>query len=338
MAILVTGGAGYIGSHLSVELLNSGYEVIIVDNLVSSSKEILSKISELGKKGYKFYNVDLLDVKELDSIFQENNIEGVIHLAGYKSVNESVNRPLVYYKNNIIATLNLCETMKKHNVNKLVISSSATVYGLYNNSPLTEDMPLNPSNPYGRTKLIMEQLVFDLYNSNKNWNIIILRYFNPVGAHKSGKIGEDPKGIPNNLMPYITQVAIGIRSKLKIFGGDYDTHDGTGVRDYIHVVDLVKGHIKALEKQEKFGDISAYNLGTGKGVSVLDLVNSFQETNGVKIPYEIVNRREGDVAISYSNVDKAYKHLGWKSEKSINEMCYDSWKWQKMNPNGIIWG
>lgn len=336
MSILVTGGTGYIGSHLSVELLNNGYQVIIVDNLSNSKEKILNKIEELGKNGFEFYNINLLNKDELDSVFEENKIDGVIHLAGYKSVSESVSNPLIYYQNNIISTLNLCESMNKYNVKNLVISSTATVYGLYNNSPLTEDMPLNPTNPYGRTKLIMEQLLFDLYASNNKWNITILRYFNPIGAHESGQIGEDPKGIPNNLMPYITQVAIGIRNKLNVFGNDYDTHDGTGVRDYIHVVDLAKGHIRALERQENIPGIAVYNLGTGKGVSVLDLVNNFEDTNKIKIPYQIVGRRPGDVAISYSSVEKAKKQLGWKSEKDIAQMCHDSWKWQKMNPNGII--
>ena len=336
MAILVTGGAGYIGSHICVELLNEGYDVIIVDNLVNSNKAILERIKELGKKEYKFYKVDLLNSKELDNIFLENEIEGVIHLAGYKAVSESISNPLMYYHNNVIGALNLCETMKKYNVKQLVISSSATVYGIYNNSPLTEDMPLSPTNPYGRTKLMIEQISHDLYNSDKDWSISILRYFNPIGAHISGRIGEDPKGIPNNIMPYITQVAIGKIEKLNIYGADYETHDGTGIRDYIHVVDLAKGHIKSLDKLFKSKGIEVYNLGRGKGYSVLDLVKSFEIATGVRIPYEIVGRRDGDIGISFSNANKANIDLGWKAEKDIIEMCSDSWRWQDMNPNGII--
>lgn len=336
MTILVTGGAGYIGSHLCVELLNNGYKVIVLDNLANSNKNILKKIREITKKNFKFYEVDLLNIEDVDKIFQENTIEGVIHLAGYKSVSESISKPLIYYNNNVIGTLNLLEIMGKYNVKRLVVSSSATVYGLNNNSPLTEDMSLDPTNPYGRTKLILEQILYDIYKSTEDWSISILRYFNPIGAHNSGKIGEDPKGVPDNLMPYITQVAIGKMEKLNIYGDDYQTHDGTGVRDFIHVVDLAKGHLKSLEKLFEKKGISVYNLGTGKGYSVLDLVKSFEIATGIEIPYEIVNRRPGDIDISFSDVSKADKEIGWKAEKDIVEMCTDSWRWQNMNPSGII--
>ena len=331
MSILVTGGAGYIGSHICVELLNEQYELIIVDNLSNSNKKVLERIKELGKKDFKFYNSE-----DLDNVFSENNIEGVIHLAGYKSVNESISNPLDYYQNNVSGAIILFKTMEKYNVKQLVISSSATVYGADDISPLTEDMELEPINPYGRTKLILEQIANDLCNSNKECSISVLRYFNPIGAHISGRIGEDPKGIPNNLMPYITQVAIGKMEKLSIYGNDYETNDGTGVRDYIHVVDLAKGHIKSLKKLSTEKGLRIYNLGTGIGYSVLDLVNSFEKANGIKIPYEIIGRRSGDVGTCFSNADKANKELGWKAEKDIIQMCEDSWRWQKMNPNGII--
>ena len=336
MSILVTGGAGYIGSHICVELLNEQYELIIVDNLSNSNKKVLERIKELGKKDFKFYNIDLLNSEDLDNVFSENNIEGVIHLAGYKSVNESISNPLDYYQNNVSGAIILFKTMEKYNVKQLVISSSATVYGADDISPLTEDMELEPINPYGRTKLILEQIANDLCNSSKEWSISVLRYFNPIGAHISGRIGEDPKGIPNNLMPYITQVAIGKMEKLSIYGNDYETNDGTGVRDYIHVVDLAKGHIKSLKKLSTEKGLMTYNLGTGIGYSVLDLVNSFEKANGIKIPYEIIGRRSGDVGTCFSNADKANKELGWKAEKDIIQMCEDSWRWQKMNPNGII--
>lgn len=336
MSILVTGGAGYIGSHICVELLNEGYEVIIVDNLSNSNIKVLDRIKELGKKKFKFYKVDLLNIEELDNIFLENKIESVIHLAGFKSVSESIITPLNYYQNNVNGALNLFITMEKYKVKQLVISSSATVYGINNISPITEDMDLEPINPYGRTKLMLEQIAYDLYNSNKEWSISILRYFNPIGAHPSGRIGEDPKDTPNNLMPYITQVAIGKMEKLNIYGNDYETPDGTGIRDYIHVVDLAKGHIKSLEKISKEPGVLLYNLGTGKGYSVLDVVNSFEIANEIKIPYKIVGRRSGDIDISFSNANKANKELGWKAEKDLIEMCTDSWRWQKMNPEGII--
>lgn len=336
MAILVTGGTGYIGSHICIELLNKGFELIIVDNLSNSNTKVLDKITEISKRDYKFYKADLLNIEELDNIFSENEIEGVIHLAGYKSVSESIINPLMYYRNNVMGALNLFETMKKYDVKQLVISSSATVYGLNNISPVSEEMPLNPTNAYGRTKLILEEISKDLYNSTKDWSISILRYFNPVGAHKSGKIGENPKGIPDNLMPYITQVAVGKMEKLNIYGADYETKDGTGVRDYIHVVDLAKGHLKSLKELFKGKGISVYNLGTGKGYSVLDLVKSFEIATGIEIPYEIVQRRPGDIDISFADTSKVEKELGWKAEKDIIQMCADSWRWQKMNPDGII--
>jgi len=334
MSILITGGAGYIGSHTCVELLNTGYDVVVVDNLSNSKPESLKRIQEITGKSLKFYNVDILNKEKLEEVFNENEIEAVIHFAGLKAVGESVELPISYYHNNITGTLILCEVMKKHNVKKIVFSSSATVYGMNNKSPLTEDLPLSATNPYGWTKLMIEQILRDIYISDKEWSVSILRYFNPIGAHESGKIGEDPNGIPNNLMPYITQVAIGKMDKLNIFGNDYDTHDGTGVRDYIHVVDLAKGHLKALNKILDTTGIDTYNLGTGIGYSVLDVVKSFEKATGIKIPYKITNRRPGDIAICYADPTKAYNELGWKVEKNLEDMCRDAWRWQKINPQG----
>ncbi|NBI05498.1 UDP-glucose 4-epimerase GalE [Senegalia massiliensis] len=334
MKVLVTGGAGYIGSHTVVELLNDGYEVVIVDNYSNSKPEVLKRIKELTNKDFDFYEVDLLDRENLEKVFQENEISSVIHFAGLKAVGESVEIPLKYYHNNITGTLILCELMDKYDVKNIVFSSSATVYGMNNESPLTENLPLSTTNPYGSTKLMIEQILRDVYISDKDWSISLLRYFNPIGAHKSGRIGEDPTGIPNNLMPYITQVAVGKREKLSVFGNDYDTHDGTGVRDYIHVVDLAKGHIKALEKVLNTTGVDAYNLGTGKGYSVLDVVKNFEKATGVKIPYEIKERRAGDIATCFANPEKAKKELDWSSEKTLEDMCRDSWKWQSENPKG----
>ena len=334
MTVLVTGGAGYIGSHTVIELLNSGNQVIIVDNFYNSQPEVLKRIKELSGKDFKFYEVDVLNKEDLTKVFEENKIDSVIHFAGYKAVGESVEKPLEYYHNNLTSTFILCEVMKKFGVKNLVFSSSATVYGLNNISPLKEDLPLSTTNPYGTTKLMIEQILNDLWNSDKEWSIALLRYFNPIGAHESGRIGENPNGIPNNLMPYITQVAVGKREKLSIFGSDYDTVDGTGVRDYIHVVDLAKGHIKALEKHSKINKIEAYNLGAGKGYSVLQLVEAFEKANGVKIPYVISERRAGDVATCYADSSKAKEQLGWEAEKTIEDMCKDSWNWQSNNPNG----
>jgi UDP-glucose 4-epimerase len=334
MAILITGGAGYIGSHACVEFLNAGYEIVVLDNFSNSKPEVLKRIKELTGKDFKFYEVDLLDKEKVEEIFNENNIEAVIHFAGLKAVGESVSIPLKYYKNNITGTLNLLEVMQDKKVKKIVFSSSATVYGNPEKVPITEDAPLSATNPYGRTKLFIEYILKDLYVSDNEWTIALLRYFNPIGAHESGRIGEDPNGIPNNLMPYITQVAVGKREKLNVFGNDYNTHDGTGVRDYIHVVDLVIGHIKALEKIMNETGVKVYNLGTGVGYSVLDVVKAFEEANGIKIPYEIVDRRPGDVDQVYADPTKALKELGWKAERNIVDMCRDSWNWQKNNPNG----
>ena len=334
MKILVTGGAGYIGSHTCVELLNSGAEVIVVDNLVNSKMESLKRVEEITGKKLKFYEVDLLDQDKLENVFKENEIDAVIHFAGLKAVGESVQIPLQYYHNNITGTLILCEVMQKYGVKKLVFSSSATVYGMNNVSPLTENLPLSTTNPYGSTKMMIEYILRDLYASDKDWSIALLRYFNPIGAHESGKIGEDPNGIPNNLMPYITQVAVGKLEKLTIYGDDYDTPDGTGVRDYIHVVDLAKGHIKALEKIETDTGIDAFNLGTGIGYSVLDVVSSFEKATGIKIPYTIASRRAGDIATCFADASKAVDELDWKAEYSLEEMCRDSWNWQVNNPQG----
>jgi UDP-glucose 4-epimerase len=334
MAILVTGGAGYIGSHTTIELLQAGYEVIIVDNFSNSKPEALKRIKELSSKDFKFYETDLMDKEGLEEIFKDNKIEAVIHFAGLKAVGESVQIPIRYYHNNITGTLILCELMEKYNVKNIVFSSSATVYGMNNVSPLTEELPLSTTNPYGSTKLMIEQMLKDIHNSDAAWSIALLRYFNPIGAHESGRIGEDPNGIPNNLMPYITQVAVGKREKLSVFGADYDTHDGTGVRDYIHVVDLAKGHLKALKKVLGATGVEAYNLGTGMGYSVLDVVKNFEKATGQKIPYVIGERRAGDIATCYADATKAFKELGWKAEKSLEEMCGDSWRWQNNNPNG----
>ncbi len=334
MAILVTGGAGYIGSHTCVELLNAGYDVVVVDNFSNSKPESLSRVQEITGKSLKFYDVDILNKGRLEKVFKENKIEAVIHFAGFKSVGESVNIPINYYHNNITGTLILCEVMAKNDVKRIVFSSSAAVYGKNNKSPLTEDLPLSATNPYGWTKIMIEQILRDIFASDREWSISLLRYFNPIGAHESGRIGEYPDGIPNNLMPYITQVAIGEREKLHIFGDDYDTHDGTGVRDYIHVVDLAKGHLKALEKVTSTTGVDTYNLGTGRGYSVLDVVRSFEKATGKRIPYIITNRRLGDIAKCYADTTKAFKELGWKTEKNLEDMCRDAWKWQVNNPNG----
>ncbi len=334
MAILVTGGAGYIGSHTCVELLNTGYDVIVVDDFSNSKPESLNRIQEITGKSLKFYNVDILNKEKLDKVFKENKIEAAIHFAGLKAVGESVKIPIKYYHNNITGTLILCEVMAKYNVKKMVFSSSAAVYGKNNKSPLSEDLPLSATNPYGWTKLMIEQILRDVFISDMEWSISLLRYFNPIGAHESGRIGEDPNGIPNNLMPYITQVAVGKREKLYIFGNDYDTHDGTGVRDYIHVVDLAKGHLKALEKVMASTGVDIYNLGTGIGYSVLDVVKSFEKATGEKIPYIITDRRPGDIAECYADPTKAFQELGWKAEKNLEDMCRDAWRWQVSNPNG----
>lgn len=329
MSILVTGGAGYIGSHTVVELLNEGEDIVIVDNFSNSKPEVLEKIKEITKKEFKFYEADLLDEESLNKVFQENNIEAVIHFAGLKAVGESVQKPIEYYHNNITGTLILLGLMKKYNCKKIVFSSSATVYGTPKEVPIKEDFPLSTTNPYGSTKLMIEQILRDVCVADKEFCAILLRYFNPIGAHESGLIGENPNGIPNNLMPYINQVAIGKLDHLNVFGNDYPTKDGTGVRDYIHVVDLAKGHVKALEKARKMQGAEAYNLGTGKGYSVLEIVKAFEKATNVKIKYEIVNRRPGDIAECFADPTKALKELGWKAEKNLEKMCKDSWNFTK---------
>lgn len=335
MAVLVTGGAGYIGSHTCVELMNAGIDVVIVDNFYNCKKSSIDRIKALVGRDFPYYECDIRDREGLDEIFKKEKIDSVIHFAGLKAVGESVQKPLEYFDNNITGTLVLLDVMRKNGCKKIVFSSSATVYGTKNISPLTEDMEIGGvTNPYGRTKYMIECILQDLYVSDKDWSICLLRYFNPIGAHKSGTMGEAPNGIPNNLMPYITQVAIGKRDHLSVFGNDYDTPDGTCVRDYIHVVDLALGHVKAVQKVEGEKGIFIYNLGTGKGYSVLDVVNAFKKASGVDIKYEIVGRRAGDLATCYSNPSKAYKELGWKAERDIEEMCEDSWRWQKQNPNG----
>jgi UDP-glucose 4-epimerase len=334
MSILVTGGAGYIGSHTCIELLNNNYEIVIIDNFSNSCAEVLNRIKEVTGKDFKFYQLDLLDKEGLDHVFSENNFEAVIHFAGLKAVGESVKIPISYYQNNITSTLNLCEVMQKHDVKKIVFSSSATVYGIPESVPITEDFPLSATNPYGRTKLMIEEILTDIYNSDNKWSIVLLRYFNPFGAHPSGRLGEDPNGIPNNLMPYVTQVAVGKLEQLNIYGNDYPTSDGTGVRDYIHVVDLAEGHIKALESAMNTNSVESYNLGTGKGYSVLEMVSAFERISDRKIPFKFIERRPGDVAICYADPSKAKRELSWYAKKSLQDMCIDSWRWQSNNPNG----
>ncbi|MBO6572407.1 MAG: UDP-glucose 4-epimerase GalE [Balneola sp.] len=334
MAILVTGGAGYIGSHTVLELLELGNEVIVVDNLSNSSKESLIRVESITGKSPIFYEQDLLDRAALENVFSSHKIDSVIHFAGYKAVGESVQKPMMYYQNNLDSTLILCEVMKKFDVKNLVFSSSATVYGDPESVPITEESSLSATNPYGRTKLFIEYILKDLYTSDDSWNIALLRYFNPVGAHKSGLIGEDPNDIPNNLMPYVSQVAVGKLKQLSVFGDDYPTPDGTGVRDYIHVVDLALGHLKAIDKLRSAPGLVIYNLGTGKGTSVLDMIKAFENASGKKVEYKIGPRRSGDIATCYADPSKAEKELGWKAERGIEEMCVDAWKWQSENPNG----
>lgn len=336
MTILVTGGAGYIGSHTCIELLNAGYEVVVLDNLCNSSKESLKRVEEITGKQVTFYEVDLLDQPGVKQVFDNEKIESVIHFAGLKAVGESVYKPLEYYHNNITGTLILCDEMRKHGVKSIVFSSSATVYGDPAFVPITEECPKGEiTNPYGRTKGMLEQILTDLYTADPEWNVMLLRYFNPIGAHESGKIGENPKGIPNNLIPYVTQVAVGKLVCLGVFGDDYDTADGTCVRDYIHVVDLADGHVKALERiTDSNGGVWVYNLGTGDGYSVLDVIHAFEEANDLKINYVFKARRAGDVPSCYADPKKAEMELGWKAKRGIREMCQDSWRWQKNNPEG----
>jgi UDP-glucose 4-epimerase len=334
MSILVTGGAGYIGSHTCVELLDSGYDIVVVDNLCNSSEEALRRVEEITGKELKFYLVDLTDRDKLRQVFEQEKIETVIHFAGLKAVGESVYKPLEYYQNNITGTLVLLEVMRNYGVKNIVFSSSATVYGNPKTVPIKEDFPLSVTNPYGRTKLMLEEIFRDLYVSDSAWNIILLRYFNPIGAHQSGLIGEDPKGIPNNLVPYITQTAAGKLEAVGVFGTDYPTPDGSGVRDYIHVVDLALGHVKAVEKLAEKPGIQAYNLGTGRGYSVLEMLRAFSEVCGKEIPYVLKERRPGDIATCYADAALAEEELHWTAKKSLHDMCEDAWRWQKNNPMG----
>ncbi len=342
MNILVTGGVGYIGSHTVIELLNAGHSVVVLDNLSNSNIKALKRVEEITNSSIPFYQTDIRDREGLEKVFSENQIDACIHFAGLKAVGESVLKPWEYYENNIYGTLVLVDVMRKHDVKNLIFSSSATVYGDPKEIPITENCPKGQcTNPYGQTKSMLEDILISLHtadvknNVENKWNIVLLRYFNPIGAHSSGLIGENPNGIPNNLMPYITQVAVGKLDHLNVFGNDYPTHDGTGVRDYIHVVDLAKGHVKALKAIENNSGVSIYNLGTGVGYSVLDVVKAFEEASGVKIPYVIKPRRLGDIATCYSSPKKAEKELGWKAEKNLHDMCASSWKWQKNNPNGF---
>ena len=335
MAVLVTGGAGFIGSHTIVELQNAGREVVVVDNLINSSEKSLKRVEEITGKPVKFYKVDILDREGLEKVFSSENIDSCIHFAGLKAVGESVQKPWEYYYNNISGTLILLDVMRKHNVKNIIFSSSSTVYGSPDVIPVTEDCPKGEiTNPYGQTKGMLEQILMDMQKADPSWNVILLRYFNPIGAHKSGKIGENPSGIPNNLMPYVTQVAVGKRKELGVFGGDYNTPDGTGVRDYIHVVDLACGHVKAMEKLAENPGLKIYNLGTGIGFSVLDIVHNFEKATGIPIPYVIQPRRAGDIAENYADASLARKELGWEAVYGIEEMCEDAWRWQSQNPNG----
>ena len=332
--VLVTGGAGYIGSHTVVELLAAGYEAVIVDDFSNSSPEVLERLESITGVKIPFYRGSIADKDFMNCVFEENQINAVIHFAAYKAVGESVQEPLKYYKNNVGGTIALLEVMMEHQVKHIIFSSSATVYGMNNLSPLTEDLPTSATNPYGYTKLMMEQILTDLALAHSDWSVTNLRYFNPIGAHESGLIGEAPNGIPHNLMPYITQVAVGNLQELSVFGNDYDTHDGTGVRDYIHVVDLAKGHVLALKHNLENKGVAVFNLGTGIGYSVLDMVKAFENVNGVKIPYTIKDRRPGDVATCFADARKANDILGWKAEKNLQDMMRDSWRWQSSNPNG----
>ncbi len=335
MAILVAGGAGYIGSHTCVELLEAGYDVVVVDNLYNASPKALERVEQITGKKVKFYEADILDREKMNEIFDNEQIESVIHFAGYKAVGESVRKPIEYYHNNMTGTLVLCDVMRNHGVKNIVFSSSATVYGDPAQIPITESCPKGqPTNPYGWTKSMLEQVLTDIQTSDPEWNVILLRYFNPIGAHKSGLMGEDPKGIPNNLLPYIAQVAVGKREALGVFGNDYDTPDGTGVRDYIHVVDLAVGHVKAIEKLAQKPGVEIYNLGTGHGYSVLQMVAAFEKACGHEIKYVIQPRREGDIATCYCDPEKAKTDLGWTAQYGIEEMCEDTWRWQSNNPNG----
>lgn len=334
MKVVVTGGAGYIGSHTCLELLKAGYDVTVIDNLSNSKEEALRRVEELSGRSLEFFKTDLLDGEELESILSKTMPDAVIHFAGLKAVGESVEIPLSYYTNNITGTLNLLTSMKKFGIGKLVFSSSATVYGDPHTVPILEGFPLSATNPYGRSKLMIEDILRDLYKSDTSWDIALLRYFNPVGAHESSRIGEDPNGIPNNLMPYVSQVAMGKLKELSVFGNDYPTTDGTGVRDYIHVVDLAKGHLKALEKLDTNPGLVTYNLGTGRGYSVLEMIAAFENASGQKVNFQIADRRPGDIAACYADPSKAEREMGWVAEKGIHEMCRDSWAWQAANPNG----
>ena len=335
MSILVTGGAGYIGSHTCVSLLEEGYDIVVMDNLVNSSRESIRRVEEITGKTVPFYETDLLDKAGLKELFEKEEVEAVIHFAGLKAVGESVQKPLLYYENNVSGTVNLCEAMANAGCKNIVFSSSATVYGDPAEIPITENCPKGSiTNPYGRTKSMIEEILKDLAVSDPEWNVMLLRYFNPIGAHESGRIGEDPKGIPNNLLPYVAQVAVGRREKLRVWGNDYDTPDGTGVRDYIHVVDLADGHVKALEYQKGHPGVHVFNLGTGRGYSVLEVVKAFGEACGHEIPYEICERRSGDIATCYADPSKAEQEMGWKASRTITEMCRDTWRWQSGNPDG----
>ena len=335
MKILVTGGAGYIGSHTCVELLNAGYEIVVLDNLYNSSEKCLDAVKKITGKDFPFYEVDLLDYEGTEKVFKENKFDAVIHFAGLKAVGESTRIPLTYYHNNITGTLHLMQLMEKYDVNNIVFSSSATVYGMPKTVPITEDFPRSTTNPYGATKLMIEDILTDAVNANPKLSVTLLRYFNPIGAHKSGTIGEDPKGIPNNLLPYVAQVAVGKLERVHVFGNDYPTPDGTGVRDYIHVVDLAIGHLKAIEHCSNKAGVHVYNLGTGNGYSVLQVIDAFSKACGKEIPYQIDPRRPGDIAECFANAQKAEKELGWTAKREIAEMCEDSWRWQSTHPNGF---